>query len=71
MGIKKLKVLRHWWNYFLRMPTRIVSVHLSMQVDIASSLYCLIGKRGYELPLADLGFALPSITSIQRMVASR
>ena len=37
----------------------------------ASSLYCLIGKNGYELLLANLGSALPSRTSIQRTVASR
>ena len=35
---------------------------------IASSLYCLVGKGGYELLLANLGCALPSITSIQRMI---
>ena len=34
----------------------------------ASSLYCLVGKGGYELLLANLGYALPSITSIQRMI---
>ena len=34
----------------------------------ASSLYCLVGKGGYELLLANLGCALPSITSIQRMI---
>ena len=35
---------------------------------IASSLYCLVGKGGYELLLANLGCALPSITSIQRVI---
>ena len=37
----------------------------------ASSLFCLIGKSGYELLLANLGSALPSMASIQRMVANR
>ena len=32
--------------------------------------FCLVGKSGYEL-LANLGSALPSMTSIQRMVANR
>ena len=37
----------------------------------ASSLFCLIGKSSYELLLENLGSALPSMTSIQRMVANR
>ena len=39
--------------------------------EFASSLVCLIGKSGYELLLTNLVSALPSMTSIQRMVANR
>ena len=33
----------------------------------AASLFCLVGKSGYELLLANLGNALPSITTVQRI----
>ena len=36
----------------------------------ASSLFCIVGKSGYDLLLTNLGSALPSLSCIQRSVSS-
>ena len=38
---------------------------------VASALYCMIGKGGYELLQTNLGSALPSINTVQRQVSQR
>ena len=37
----------------------------------ASSLYCLIGKYGYELLSSNLGNALPSLRTVQRIISTK
>ena len=37
----------------------------------ASSLYCLIGKSGYELLSSNLGNALPSLRTVQPIISTK
>ena len=37
---------------------------------VASSLFCIVGKSGYDLLLTNLGSALPSLSCIQRSLSS-
>ena len=45
--------------------------HNATILKFAAALYCLIGKSGYELLCCNLGFALPSISTVQRLISKQ
>ena len=44
--------------------------HNNVVKKFAAALYCLVGRSGYELLRAKLGAALPSLSTVQRLVSS-
>ena len=44
--------------------------HINAVKKFAAALYCLVGRSGYELLHANLGAALPSLSTVQRLVSS-
>ena len=45
--------------------------HNGVVKKFGAALYCLIGRSGYELIQQNLGSALPSLSTVQRLVSSR
>ena len=45
--------------------------HEKIVKDFAAALYCLIGRSGYELLQTNLGGALPTINTIERMISKK
>ena len=45
--------------------------HNDVVKKFAAALFCLVGRSGYELLQTNLGAALPSISTVQRLVSSR
>ena len=43
--------------------------HDETVLQFAASLYCLIGKSGYEMLQSNLGFALPSLSTVQKLIS--
>ena len=45
--------------------------HDSIIKNFAASLYCLIGKSGYEMLVTNLGCGLPSVATVQKMLRKK
>ena len=45
--------------------------HDATTKNFAASLYCLIGESGYEMLVTNLGCGLPSVSSVQQMIAKK